>query len=319
MSVVVINPLEPNKSIPVVHPYFWKGSVAFAGVVPCFYVRDVLLQLRIWQNNSRTQDKLLFDFWNMQDFGRSRSVLIGSKSSQEYTLSNGYWMRPNEKKVYSVVSTAVVTAICPNYVETQGKKEYNKIKDFYRNDISRSIIKYGCALRLYYIYSNCICYDSFIGINTFPRDFQDRFGYLYYTNPYGAFEFFPAFCIAKKFRDKKGGRRPELFEVENTDTKEVVWELGIPMESLQRSLSVTQKEKNPSVLFQYFNEMLRSYVIYFAPPGHTDIEESITHWHRVAITSKNVQPDIHKTYVKVEVTAITEVLCPTIKPNAYDE
>lgn len=318
-TVLVVNPAELNKPIPVRSPVFWGGRIAFGGVVNCFYVRDVLLHFRILHKNHGTTNPIILDWWSAQDNYYGISILIGNKVTREYSLTYGHWMRHPRDRVYSVVSTAVVSEITYNAPSLHGGYTSATISGLERNTTDHGY-RSGAGVNLCFVYKNKLNSNgNFIGVCHIQSPLDKYFGYLYYTNSYGAFEFFPVFCIAKKFRDKKGGRRPELFEIENTDTQEVVWELGIPMESLQRSISVISEEKNPIYLFQYFNELLRSYVIYFAPPGHTDITQSMSHWHRVAITSKNVQPDIHKTYVKVEVTAISEVLCPTIKPNAYDE
>lgn len=317
MDVFVVNPSELNKKIE-------DGRMTFVFCKDMDFssrlvVSDILNMFRRFQTTWSNLSNIVFDYWNARNIFNTASLLIGNKPSRRYSLGeNKTWMRSDKQKVYNVFSRAYVTKIYSS--SDYGKLGYSVYWNFDGTVNRNSIVcRQGAGLSYQYIKRNSTSFDLFCGISTIPYECRHHIGYLYYTNPYGAFEFFPAFCIAKKFRDKKGGRRPELFEIENTDTQEVVWELGIPMESLQRSLSVTPAEKTPSVLFQYFNEMLRSYVIYFAPPGHTNINESMSHWHRVAITSKNVQPDIHKTYVKVEVTAITEVLCPTIKPNAYDE
>ncbi len=317
-NVLVVNPSNLDHRI-----YDTDISlIFFRGVIEhnVYSVRDVLQRFYSYQKTWFNPSIPVFNYWNAKDYYRITSVLIGSLPVGLYSFDNSeYWMRPAKKRIYSVVAPAAVTTIFCKHDLYHGNTSSDNVRKFDGSNYYTRELEYGIGILCNYIYNYTRSFDQFHGITTVPREFHKYFGYLYYTNPYGAFEFFPVFCIAKKFRDKKSGRRPELLEIENIDTQEVVWELGIPMESLQRSLSVDIKDKTPGVLFQYFNELLRSYVVYFAPPGHTAIEESMSHWHRVAITSKNVQPDIHKTYVKVEVTAISEVLCPTIKPSAYDE
>lgn len=251
----------------------------------------------------------LFDMWYL--LKGADTVFFGDK--QGNFLKNS-WITRNRTYYVFRHNEALITL--DEYNGQVEKKYYHPVecRNYFGSKDSLLTFK-SQGIRLYNLKSGFRAPNGITAIPIYAPP-ECRFGYLYYTNFYGAFEFFPVFCIAKKFRNKKSGRCFELFEIENTDTQEVVWELGIPMESLQRSLL---NEDNLALDFNPYQELLRSYVVYLALSPHTYFREAFTHWHRVAITSKNVQPDIHKTYVKVEVTAISEVLCPTIKPNAYDE
>ena len=129
---------------------------------------------------------------------------------------------------------------------------------------------------------------DFINIQI-PKDV--KWGNIQYMNPFGDFEFFPAFVITSLWRRKRNDRPLELFEVVTTEPEEYVMTVGIPREALRGGARNTK----------FVEEMLHSYVAYWA------FDNDPCHWVRIALLNKEMKIDFEKAYITVQFVFVRDI------------
>jgi hypothetical protein len=118
-----------------------------------------------------------------------------------------------------------------------------------------------------------------------------KWGNIQYMNPFGNFEFFPAFEITSQWRRKRNDRPLELFEVVTTEPKEYVMTVGIPREAIRGMYRSTK----------FIEEMLHSYVAYWA------FDSDPCHWVRIALLNKEMKIDFEKAYITVQFVFVRDI------------
>ena len=122
-----------------------------------------------------------------------------------------------------------------------------------------------------------------------------EYGNIQYMNPWGMWEFYPAFVIGKQWRRRKTDRPLELLERVTSESDELVLTVGIP------TIALSRNPNNPRDA-RYVAEMLRSYVVYWA------FNNNANQWVRVVILNKEAKVDFHKAYFTIQLVLIRDFI-----------
>lgn len=275
MAVIYLDPATPNKSIKAESGLMFSRDTSPKISRAPTTVREALQQMQKRFSMPEEGDYKLMcaEKWGGVDTGNN--VFVIGSAKQEYPPQNSSYKFT--KRAYFGIGGLFgnLTRIWANSVSSVGNKYSVYIMLRYADFL---FIQNG---KFHY---NLSCFK----IQT-PKGV--KWGNIQYMNPFGNFEFFPAFVITSKWRRKRNDRPLELFEVVTTEPEEYVMTVGIPREALRIS------QRNP----KFVDEMLHSYVAYWA------FDSDPCHWVRIALLNKEMKIDLEKAYITVQFVFVRDI------------
>lgn len=275
MAVIFLDPATPNKSIKAKSGLMFSRDTSPKISRAPTTVREALQQMqkRFSMPVEKGDELMCAEKWGGVDTG-NKVFVIGS-AKQEYPAPNSNYLFTT--RTYFGVGGLLgnLTRIWANSVSSRDIKN-----DWY------TMIRYADFL---FIQNGKFHYNlSCFKIQT-PKGV--KWGNIQYMNPFGNFEFFPAFVITSQWRRKRNDRPLELFEVVTTEPEEYVMTVGIPREALRIY------QRNP----KFVMEMLHSYVAYWA------FDNDPCHWVRIALLNKEMKIDLEKAYITVQFVFVRDI------------
>ncbi len=135
-----------------------------------------------------------------------------------------------------------------------------------------------------------------------------KWGNIQYLNPWGDWEFLPAFVISEQWRRKKDDRQLELLEQVTIEHEEYVMTVGVPRDALTRNRLL-----GPHEIRKTLREMLRSYVVYWAWNG------LFSNWVRVSVLDRNKPIDVQKPYITVQFVLVRDMIGYDTRYKFFEE
>jgi hypothetical protein len=204
----------------------------------------------------------------------SNIFVIGSAKQEYPSTGSSYLFR--ERQYFGIGGLlGNLTRLWSNHVDQTGSK-----------NASFAYLRYTDLL---YIQNGKYLYN--LGCFRIQKPDKTRWGNIQYMNPFGNFEFFPAFEITSQWRRKRNDRPLELFEVVTTEPNEYVMTVGIPREAIRGMYRSTK----------FIEEMLHSYVAYWA------FDNDPCHWVRIALLNKEMKIDFEKAYITVQFVFVRDI------------
>ena len=275
MAVVYLNPATPNKSIKAKSGLMFSRDTSPKINRAPTTVREALQQMQKRFSMPEEGDYKLMcaEKWGGVDTGNN--VFVIGSAKQEYPSPNSSYLFT--KRTYFGVGGLL-----------------GNLTRIWANAVSSTGTRYGWYTQLRY---TDFLYmkegESHYNLSCFriQKPAKTRWGNIQYMNPFGNFEFFPAFVITSQWRRKRNDRPLELFEVVTTEPEEYVMTVGIPREALRIS------QRNP----KFVMEMLHSYVAYWA------FDSDPCHWVRIALLNKEMKIDFEKAYITVQFVFVRDI------------
>jgi len=286
-TIIVCDPAYPQKAIPNGYLFMYKDNTKYSSTYPKT-VGGLLTQMRTrWKDKKLEKEMFIIDVWG---------GWIGEKSdTQGSTFTIGRYNRGidannvteklSERKVFYRNKNFIgLCTVNVGYNIEIGKKQYFGSARF-------SFLKHK------YCNSNLDGLNFYDHIPLILPDFgyKIKFGNIQYMNPWGMWEFYPAFVIGKQWRRRKADRPLELLERVTSESDELVLTVGIPTIALSRNPNNHRDAR-------YVAEMLRSYVVYWA------FNNNANQWVRVAVLNKEAKVDFHKAYFTVQLVLIRDFI-----------
>lgn len=275
MAVIYLDPATPNKSISAKSGLMFSRDTSPKINRAPTTVREALQQMqkRFSMPEEKDYELMCAEKWGGVDTGTN--VFVIGSAKQEYPSPNSSYLFT--KRTYFGVGGLLgnLTRIWANSVSSRDTK----------NDLY-TMIRYADFL---YIKDGKFHYN--LHCFRIQKPANTRWGNIQYINPFGNFEFFPAFEITSLWRRKRNDRPLELFEVVTTEPEEYVMTVGIPREALRIS------QRNP----KFVMEMLHSYVAYWA------FDSDPCHWVRIALLNKEMKIDFEKAYITVQFVFVRDI------------
>ena len=274
---VIYDPAKPQQAVKDSVVFMYKDKTSrFSNYVKT--VGGVLTQMRKrWEGLPLEKDMFIIDVWggttNVNTFA------IGRYDSNIY-YQNVKEKLPERKNFYSNYN---ILGRCT-------------VIDWWSDTSVGSLRNDNCR---YHRYCNSNITDAdFYHYKFLKLPYNDprvEYGNIQYMNPWGMWEFYPAFVIGKQWRRRKADRPLELLERVTSESDELVLTVGIP------TIALSRNPNNPRDA-RYVAEMLRSYVVYWA------FNNNANQWVRVAILNKEANVDFHKAYLTVQLVLIRDFI-----------
>jgi len=275
MAVIYLDPATPNKSIKAKSGLlFCKDTNPNINRAPTT-VREALQQMqkRFSMPEEGDYELMCAEKWGGVDTD-SNIFVIGSAKQEYPSTGSSYLFR--ERQYFGIGGLlGNLTRLWSNHVDQTGSK-----------NASFAYLRYTDLL---YIQNGKYLYN--LGCFRIQKPDKTRWGNIQYMNPFGNFEFFPAFEITSQWRRKRNDRPLELFEVVTTEPNEYVMTVGIPREAIRGMYRSTK----------FIEEMLHSYVAYWA------FDNDPCHWVRIALLNKEMKIDFEKAYITVQFVFVRDI------------
>lgn len=275
---VIYDPAKPQQAVKdsIVFMYKDKTSKFFSNYVKT--VGGVLTQMRKrWEGLPLEKDMFIIDVWggttNVNTFA------IGRYDSN-INYQNVKEKLPERKNFYKNYNILGLCTVIDCWTHSN--------VGYLRSDNCR-----------YHLYCDSNITDAdFYHYKFLKLPYNDprvEYGNIQYMNPWGMWEFYPAFVIGKQWRRRKADRPLELLERVTSESDELVLTVGIP------TIALSRNPNNPRDA-RYVAEMLRSYVVYWA------FNNNANQWVRVAVLNKEAKVDFHKAYFTVQLVLIRDFI-----------
>lgn len=275
MAVIFLDPATPNKSISAKSGLMFSRDTSPKINRAPTTVREALQQMqkRFSMPEEKGYELMCAEKWGGVDTGTN--VFVIGSAKQEYPSPNSSYLFTQRQYFGIGGLLGNLTRLWSNHVTNTG----NITASF-------AYLRYTDLL---YIQNGKFLYN--LGCFRIQKPAGTRWGNIQYMNPFGNFEFFPAFEITSQWRRKRNDRPLELFEVVTTEPEEYVMTVGIPREALRIS------QRNP----KFVMEMLHSYVAYWA------FDSDPCHWVRIALLNKEMKIDFEKAYITVQFVFVRDI------------
>lgn len=278
MAVIYLDPSTPNKSITAASGLmFSRDSSPKINRAPTT-VREALQQMQKRFSMPEQGDYKLMCVEKWGGVDKYNNIFVIASAKQKYPPVNGTYLFRDRNYYKRGPLFGILTRLWHNYHGNVGNKN-----NFYIT-LRYADMLYRITERKYKIYFDI----SSAKIQT-PKGV--KCGNIQYMNPFGNFEFFPAFEITSLWRRKRNDRPLELFEVVTTEPEEYVMTVGIPREAIRGMYRSTK----------FIEEMLHSYVAYWA------FDDDPCHWVRIALLNKEMKIDFEKAYITVQFVFVRDI------------
>lgn len=285
--IVVYDPAKPQRTIRDGYLFMYKDATVKNSKYPKT-VGGLLTQMRKrWEDKKLENKMFIIDLWggfigNTQNERTGVTFTIGRYDSG-IGIENVNRKLPERKVFYR---NKIGSGIC-----TVNAQWNEQIGDRDSKDPDLIFVKHRYCSRsvgAFPFYNHSVLRLPDFG-------YKLEYGNIQYMNPWGMWEFYPAFVIGKQWRRRKADRPLELLERVTSESDELVLTVGIP------TIALSRNPDNPRDA-RYVAEMLRSYVVYWA------FNNNANQWVRVAVLNKEAKVDFHKAYFTVQLVLIRDFI-----------
>ena len=262
-------------------------------------VREALKQIEARGRRVNSSEAKPIDYWGGLDSSRSIFVVATSAKPYPSILSS---VRFQDRTFYRqgpvIGHVARLWPYSYNYV---GRSNSTYVIGRYYESLQLQRDVYG--IKTTPLYQNIM----FQSLPPFTKK-EVTWGNIQYLNPWGDWEFLPAFVISEQWRRKKDDRQLELLEQVTIEHEEFVMTVGVPRDALTRNRLL-----GPHEIHKTLSEMLRSYVVYWA------WNELFSNWVRVSVLDRNKPIDVQKPYITVQFVLVRDMIGYDTRYKFFEE
>ncbi len=262
-------------------------------------VREALKQIEARGRRVNSSAAKPIDYWGGLD--SLRSIFVVATSAKPYpSISTGERF-PDRTLYRQGPVTGHVARLWPYSYNYVGVSNSTYVVGRYYECLQLQSDVYG--IKTTPVYQNI----TFQSLPPFTKK-KVTWGNIQYLNPWGDWEFLPAFVISEQWRRKKDDRQLELLEQVTIEREEYVMTVGVPRDALTHNRSLGQHEIRKTL-----SEMLRSYVVYWA------WKELLSNWVRVSVLDRNKPIDVQKPYITVQFVLVRDMIGYDTRYKFFEE
>lgn len=262
-------------------------------------VREALKQIEARGRRVNSSEAKPIDYWGGLD--SSRSIYVVATSAKPYPRISTAVRFPDRTFYRQGPVVGHVTRLWGTlYNHVGGSNSTYVVGRYYeRLQLQRDV--YG--IKTTPVYQGI----TFQSLPPFTKE-KVTWGNIQYLNPWGDWEFLPAFVISEQWRRKKDDRQLELLEQVTIEHEEYIMTVGVPRDALTRNRLL-----GPHEIRKTLSEMLRSYVVYWA------WNELLSNWVRVSVLDRNKPIDVQKPYITVQFVLVRDMIGYDTRYKFFEE